>query len=196
MAEVDGEAVSLQAFEQFLRRNAVDGSGVLDSNVLSSLLDQFLDERLLTRLTVDRLGLAAEVGSVAAAQALLATAVENIDDDAVASYYREHASQFDRPARSVAAPERQSTRFTGGRRDHNAIACYRFDPPGARAQRNVVASARFEDHFFVELTDTRTVFAEVDTVGAPVRNGAGIHAGHHRCAATRRQGIVCAVPGQ
>lgn len=99
VAEIDGEALSHATFESFLRRNAVEGSGALGSDVLSSLLDQFLDERLLSRLAVDRLGLTAEVDSQSAVRSLLEEGETGVSDEAVADYYRRHVEQFDQPAR-------------------------------------------------------------------------------------------------
>jgi len=99
VAELDGEAISYVAFEEFLQRNSVAGAGVLGSDILSSLLDRFLDEQLLARLAVDRLGLAEGIDASTAAQALLAADGWTIDEAAVASYYRQNLSRFDFPER-------------------------------------------------------------------------------------------------
>lgn len=99
VAELDGEALSYSAFEAFLERNAVDGAGVLGSDVLSSLLDQFLDEELLARLAVDRLGAPEGIDPRSAADALVEADSEAPDDASVASYYRRNLPRFDRPER-------------------------------------------------------------------------------------------------
>ena len=99
VAELDGQALSYAAYEEFMQRNSVAGAGVLGSDVLSSLLDQFLDEQLLVRLAGDRLGLARDIDALSAAQALLAAASQELDEAAVASYYRQHQPRFDLPAR-------------------------------------------------------------------------------------------------
>jgi len=99
VAELDGQALSYPAFETFLEHNAVAGAGVLGSDVLSSLLDQFLDEQLLVRLAVDRLGASEGIDSRRAAEALLEADSQGPDDASVASYYRQNLPRFDLPER-------------------------------------------------------------------------------------------------
>lgn len=95
VAEVDGEALSYQAFEEFLERNSVAGAGVLGSDVLSSLLDQFLDEQLLMRLASERLAAGQAVEPRSAARLLLEESQVVIDAEAVALFYRQNVSQFE-----------------------------------------------------------------------------------------------------
>jgi len=99
VAEIDGRALSYGEFEEFLQHNSVAGTGVLASDVLSSLFDQFLDERLLACFAVDQLGLAEEIDSVSAAEALLEAQDEGVDEAAVANYYRQNETRFDLPER-------------------------------------------------------------------------------------------------
>lgn len=99
VAEIEGQALSNLAFEEFLERHTVEGAGVLGSDVLSSLLDQFLDEQLLARLAGDRLGAPAGIDARAAAQALLESVSAEPDDAAVAGYYRQNLPRFDLPER-------------------------------------------------------------------------------------------------
>lgn len=99
VAEIDEEPIPYAAFEDFLARNSVDGAGVLGSDVLSSLLDQFLDERLLCQLASDRLGLSEIADGRAAASALLPENLGKPDDRAVTAHYLQHRARFDLPAR-------------------------------------------------------------------------------------------------
>lgn len=99
VAEIDDRAISYVAFETFLRSNSVEGAGVLGSDVLSSLLDQFLDEELLARLAFDSLGLSGEADAAMAIQSLLESAIEVPDEESVAEFYEQNLRQFDLPER-------------------------------------------------------------------------------------------------
>ena len=99
VAEMNGEPIPYTDFEDFLVRNSVDGAGVLGSDVLSSLLDQFLDERLLCRLAEDRLGLLQITDGRAAVAALIPQEPVSPDRRAVTAYYRENRARFDLPER-------------------------------------------------------------------------------------------------
>jgi parvulin-like peptidyl-prolyl isomerase len=99
VAEVNGEPIPYAAFEEFLRRNSVSGLGVLGSDVLSSLLDQFLDEQLLSRLASDRLGGLDVRDPRAAAEALLDQTVAQPDMGKVTAYYQRNRASFDLPER-------------------------------------------------------------------------------------------------
>jgi hypothetical protein len=99
VAEVNGEPIPYAAFEEFLARNSVSGLGVLGSDVLSSLLDQFLDERLLCRLAADRLGEVDVRDARSAAEALLGETVVQPDMGTVTAYYRRNRASFDLPER-------------------------------------------------------------------------------------------------
>ena len=99
VAELNGEPIPYTAFEDFLVRNAVDGAGVLGSDVLSSLLDQFLDERLLCRLAEDRLGESEITDCRVAITTLLPEAPDSPDNRALTAYYRRNRARFDLPER-------------------------------------------------------------------------------------------------
>jgi hypothetical protein len=73
-ARIDATAIGYGEFEAYLEENSVDPSFGWGSDVLSALLDQFLDERLLHRLAVGEL--------------------------AIAAYYRRHSARFERPERA------------------------------------------------------------------------------------------------
>jgi len=99
VAVIDDQPLSHLEFEEFLGRNSVDGAGVLGSDVLSSLLDQFLDEQLLARLAADRLEESADLDARSAAQALVEITIQEPDDATVARYFQENQSRFDLPER-------------------------------------------------------------------------------------------------
>ena len=99
VAEVNGEPIAYAAFEEFLGHNSVSGLGVLGSDVLSSLLDQFLDERLLCRLAAERSGGVEVRDARAAAEALLGKTVEPPDMKTVTAYYQRNRASFDLPER-------------------------------------------------------------------------------------------------
>lgn len=54
--QIDRETIRWEQFEQYLDANLIDGGGVLASDVMSALFDQYVDERLLERLARDELG--------------------------------------------------------------------------------------------------------------------------------------------
>ena len=83
------------------------------------------------------------------------------------------AAEFERPARTVAVPERHLARLAGCGHDHDAVMGDLDNPPGGRAQQERLSHARLVHHFLVELADARAVGGE-HGVQAPVRNGAGV----------------------
>lgn len=99
VAQLDGEPVPHEDFEEFLEGNVEDGSGVLGSDVLSALLDQFLTERLLARLAIDRFGSSASGDVRFDLAKLVGGAIEDPDEIAVATYYQQHKASFDLPER-------------------------------------------------------------------------------------------------
>jgi peptidyl-prolyl cis-trans isomerase C len=77
-----------------------DSGGVLGSDVLSELFDQFLDERLLTRLATDRGLVKAGATPRQAMDALLAEGLKQEPSPAeIARYYQAHRQEFARPER-------------------------------------------------------------------------------------------------
>lgn len=104
-AEVAGEPVRYAEFESHLERQLGESGASLGSDVLSELLDQFVDERLLARLAVDE-GLV-RAGSVArpagrrrAIDLLLAADEEAPPTEAeIAAWYDRHRDEMRRPER-------------------------------------------------------------------------------------------------
>ena len=109
VARIGETEVRYSQFESYLAKSVGDTGGVLGSDVLSELFDQFLDEKLLARLAVDRklvAGGAAAAGPRQAIDALLqdglrqetgAGEVAGVAD--VADYYQAHRAEFERPER-------------------------------------------------------------------------------------------------
>jgi hypothetical protein len=102
VARVGREEVDLRRFEGFLLRQVGEGSGGLDSQVLSSLFDQFLDEELLERLAVQE-GVAPPGTSRRRAIDALLVGIEDgpFSEQEVADYYRRHLQEFELPERVV-----------------------------------------------------------------------------------------------
>ena len=103
VARIGDSEVRYSEFEGYLARTVGDGGGVLGSDVLSELFDQFLDERVLARLAVDR-KLVRQAGGAAgprhAIDALLQHDLGREPGPAeVAAYYQAHRGEFSRPER-------------------------------------------------------------------------------------------------
>ena len=85
------------------------------------------------------------------------------------------ASEFGGAAFVVAAPERQPSGSTGGRRDQHLVTSDLLDPPGGRPQSENVADPRFVDHLLVQLAHsapTLLVRGQEDPEHAAVWDGA------------------------
>ena len=96
---IDQQDVHYSAFEAYLRVNVDPKAVDLNGKTLSSLLDQFLDEKLLQRLAVDR-RLLPEGGEGRQAVELLLAGVEPVLDRAeLEKYYFDHLDEFRRPDR-------------------------------------------------------------------------------------------------
>jgi len=101
VASLGDQQVRYSEFEEYVARTAGDADGVLASDVLSQLFDQFLDEKVLVRLAGDR-GLlkTGERGPRDAIDALLHKDLEaEPAEPEIARYYEEHRKDFARPER-------------------------------------------------------------------------------------------------
>ncbi|HVT61324.1 MAG TPA: peptidylprolyl isomerase [Thermoanaerobaculia bacterium] len=103
VARIGQTEVRYSEFQRYLSRTVGDAETVLASDVLSQLFDQFLREKLLVRLAVER-GLAgAGARAVAPRQAidaLLAGGLREPPGTAeIERYYRQHRQEFSRPER-------------------------------------------------------------------------------------------------
>lgn len=104
VAQVGETAVRYGEFETYLAHTVGDSESGLGSDVLSQLFDQYLDERVLVRLAVDRKLVKDEAAGSRAARsaidALLRDALrEDPPDEEVARYYEAHRGEFARPER-------------------------------------------------------------------------------------------------
>ncbi len=93
------EDVHYSAFEAYLRSNVDPNTVDLEGKTLSSLLDQFLDERLLQRLAVERRLLPPEGDGRLAVELLLARQEPELAAAELEKYYFDHLDEFRRPDR-------------------------------------------------------------------------------------------------
>jgi parvulin-like peptidyl-prolyl isomerase len=100
VARIGGQWVEKEAFDLYLRRTIGTEADELGSDVLSLLLDQFLEEEQLARLAVDRGLASAEDSRRRAVDRLLRSAEPPEPTDAeVESYYHAHVEELERPER-------------------------------------------------------------------------------------------------
>ena len=109
VARIGDAEVRYAEFERYVALNVGEPGGVLGSDVLSELFDQFLDERLLERLAADRGLVRASASSLQGGQrgqarqaidALLEKDLRQEAGDAeIARYYQAHRQDFARPER-------------------------------------------------------------------------------------------------
>ena len=109
VARIGDAEVRYAEFERYVALNVGEPGGVLGSDVLSELFDQFLDERLLERLAADRGLVRASASSLQGGQrgqarqaidALLEQDLRQEPGEAeIARYYQAHRQDFARPER-------------------------------------------------------------------------------------------------
>lgn len=100
IATLGEQVVRYPELEAHLARSLGDEAGALAPAVMSKLLDQFLDERLLAELAIAR-GLPEPGTGRAAAEALLALYPAQLipTDSEIADYYAANGQEFARPER-------------------------------------------------------------------------------------------------
>jgi len=95
LGRIGGEDVRYAEFARYLRANLGESGGSLESEALSGMLDQFVTERLLARLALERKLVRPGVAAASAVEALLAAEPEApLTDSAIAAYYAAHAGDF------------------------------------------------------------------------------------------------------
>lgn len=111
VARIDKEELRYPQFRGYVAEVVGESAGLLASDVLSALFDQFLDERLLEHLATERKVAPAEPDPGAATaesagsrgrrgiDALLAAEVAEPTESEIATYYRDHGPEFARPER-------------------------------------------------------------------------------------------------
>ncbi len=113
LGRVGGQDVPYAAFSGYLRDSLGESEGGLESEALSGLLDQFLTERLVVRLAVDRqLVRVTAPPSRAVAALLAAEPAPPLAESAVAAYYAAHRKDFLVPVRVELRSIRSDDRAT------------------------------------------------------------------------------------
>ena len=102
IAEVGRRQYVYDDFKNYLDQSTVDPEAILDSEVLSMLLDQMLNERLLWQLAADASPEGRGLSHRDAVERLLAeTAGPTVTEAEAAQYYRLHREEFELSARVV-----------------------------------------------------------------------------------------------
>ncbi len=100
VAYIDSVPVLREEFQEFLARSVGSEAAGLQSEALSALLDQYLEERLLLQLALDRRVVERGADSRAALVALLDDQDHSVPGAAeIESYYRDHREEFALPER-------------------------------------------------------------------------------------------------
>jgi hypothetical protein len=161
VAEIDGRPVRYEQFEAYVERALGEPGDSLGSDVLTQLFDQFLEERLLAMLAVDRGLLPAataegRAGRRRAVDLLLAAAdgdAAEATPAALRAWYGAHRDRFQRPARvrlrqllveDRAAAERAVEEVRAGA-DFAAVARRLADDPGTAATGGSLGELSRED---------------------------------------------------
>lgn len=154
VATIAAEDVRWEEFERYLERHLGESGASLGSDVLSELFDQFISERLLVSLAIER-GLVAARSTGGgglprrAVDRLLSAAArdepEPTADDA-ADFYAMHRHDFERPERVRLRQILLDERATAERALAEVRAGASFDAVGARlaADPAVVADAAYQ----------------------------------------------------
>ena len=95
IVRIEGEEIHYSELERYLERNALGSDAALGGEVMSRLLDQLIDERLLLRLAKDE-GLAPEGGEP---REILERLLEGLEPSQptraeIEAYYRENVNEF------------------------------------------------------------------------------------------------------
>ena len=157
-----GEAeVRYAEFDAHLRGTLGEGAAGLASEALSQLLDQFLTERLLVRLAVDRglVGAAADAGRATAE--LLAREPRPAPTEAeVTAWYAAHRESFRRPERVELAQILTDDRLTAERARREIAAGSDFAAVARRVSSDPAAASGGQTGLFAR-EDLPPAFAEI-----------------------------------
>ena len=96
---IDGELLPYSEFEHYLDVNVGEGGGDLESETLSRLFDQFLDEQLLVRLAIEGGLVEGDVDQRQALSYLLRSTPRDWSRGEIEAFYRAHQSDYTRPER-------------------------------------------------------------------------------------------------
>jgi hypothetical protein len=164
VAKIGDSEVRYAQFEAYLRRAVGAGGGagegeegVLASDVLSGLFDQFLDEELLARLAADRRQTRQTRQTVE--QLLESLAAEPAEAE-IAAYYRAHRQEFARPERVRLRQILTDDRAAAERAVRELAAGADFAELARRVSRDPSAASGGEQGELAR-TDLPPVFAEV-----------------------------------
>ncbi|HEY7215318.1 MAG TPA: peptidylprolyl isomerase [Thermoanaerobaculia bacterium] len=145
VARIGGSDVRYAEFESYLDRTVGDGGGVLGSDVLSELFDQFLDERLLARVAADRKLVRQTGGAAGSRRAIEALLEHDLPREPaaaeVAGYYQAHRGEFSRPERVRVRQILTEDRSTAERALREIAAGSAFDEVARRLSRDPSAAA-------------------------------------------------------
>ncbi len=142
VARLDGADVLHSDFEAHLERNLGDGGEALASEALSQLLDQFLVERLLARLAVDRGLVPAGGDPVGAADALLGSRPTPAPTEVeIATWFAAHRAELARPERVELAQILTQDRVTAERARREILAGADFAAAAHRVSTDPAAGS-------------------------------------------------------
>ena len=166
VARIGETEVRYSQFESYLAKSVGDTGGVLGSDVLSELFDQFLDEKLLAKLAVDRKLVAG--GSAAAPRraidALLQDGLEQQPGPGgnaeIARYYQAHQAEFARPERVRVRQILTEDRATAEKALKEIAAGAAFEEVARRLSRDPSAASG-GDQGELARADLPPAFAEV-----------------------------------
>jgi peptidyl-prolyl cis-trans isomerase C len=96
VVQLDGESWSWDDFVASLERSVGDDAEALESEVLSALVDQFVEERLILRLARDRELIGEDESAPRRALRALLEAEGDVEipEEELANYYRDHRDEF------------------------------------------------------------------------------------------------------
>lgn len=161
VARLGGVDVRHAEFDAFLRDNVGESGGALASEALTKLFDQFLLERALSRLAVERRLAPAGATRADAVEALLAAEARAAPAEAeLAAFYEAHRAEFARPERVELRQILTEERTAAERARRELSAGAPFDGVVERLGREA-GGARSGDQGVLTRDELPRIFAEV-----------------------------------